>query len=145
MYIRIVPKPNNWFHKSRDQRRKGEINCNCVCAINRQSYGSCQYGTPSLNISPEDRFPVLRILCTGHTHKSKQSRIVIFNHQNYRIFFPGTVPQDFFWVISISPANNIFAFYFLKIIDIVVMKLWPQLGSAWKQCWRSGSAWILIF
>jgi hypothetical protein len=36
----------------RDQRRKGEINCTCVCAINRQNYGPCQYGTPSLNSSP---------------------------------------------------------------------------------------------
>ncbi len=35
--------------------RKGEINCNCVCAINRQNYDPCQYGTPSLNISPGDR------------------------------------------------------------------------------------------
>jgi hypothetical protein len=26
--------------------------CNCVCAINRQNYDPCQYGTPSLNISP---------------------------------------------------------------------------------------------
>ncbi len=25
--------------------------CNCVCAINRQNYDPCQYGTPSLNIS----------------------------------------------------------------------------------------------
>jgi hypothetical protein len=38
MQIRIVEKPNNLFHKSSDQRRKGEINCNCVCAINRQNY-----------------------------------------------------------------------------------------------------------
>ena len=31
---------------------KGEINCNCVCAMNRQNYGPCQYGTLSLNSSP---------------------------------------------------------------------------------------------
>jgi hypothetical protein len=35
-----------------NQERKGEINCNCVCAINRQNYGPCQYGSPSLNSSP---------------------------------------------------------------------------------------------
>jgi hypothetical protein len=38
MLIRIVYKPKNLFQKTRDQRRKGEINCNCVCAINRQNY-----------------------------------------------------------------------------------------------------------
>ncbi len=26
--------------------------CNCVCNIKRQNYDPCQYGTPSLNISP---------------------------------------------------------------------------------------------
>jgi hypothetical protein len=25
----------------------------CVCAINKQNYDPCQYGNPSLNISPE--------------------------------------------------------------------------------------------
>ncbi len=50
----LFKKPNSWFHKSRYQRRKGEINCNCVCAINRQNYNPCQYGTLSLNISPGD-------------------------------------------------------------------------------------------
>ncbi len=50
--LHLFKNPNNWFHKSRDQRRKGEINCNCVCAINRQNYGPCQYGTLSLNSSP---------------------------------------------------------------------------------------------
>jgi hypothetical protein len=38
--------------KSRDQRRKGEINCNRVCAINRQNYDPCQFGTLPLNSSP---------------------------------------------------------------------------------------------
>jgi hypothetical protein len=52
MYIRIVSKPINWFHKSRDQRRKGEINAIVSAPLNRQNYGPCQYGTPSLNISP---------------------------------------------------------------------------------------------
>jgi hypothetical protein len=31
----------------------GEINCHCVCAINRQNYDICQYGTPSQNRSLE--------------------------------------------------------------------------------------------
>ncbi len=49
----VLFKPNNWYHKSRDQRRKREINCNCFCAINRQNYAPWQYGPPSLNSSPE--------------------------------------------------------------------------------------------
>ncbi len=67
MQVRIVEKHNNLFHKSRDQRTKGEINCNCVCAINRKNYCSCQKGTPSLNSSPGIScfFAFQRILLIG--------------------------------------------------------------------------------
>jgi hypothetical protein len=55
MLIRIVEKHNNCFLKSRDQRRKGEINNLTSAIVSAPETDKitihANYGTPSLNIS----------------------------------------------------------------------------------------------
>ncbi len=55
MLIRIFFNPIIDFINqeiSAERKRSVTCFCNCVCAMNRQNYDPCQYGTPSLNISP---------------------------------------------------------------------------------------------
>ncbi len=76
--------------------QKGRINCNCVCAIKRQNYDPCQYGTPSQNISLGMRVPYSRKCRSGtvssgpptlrHSRSSCPLSGSLFSYPNNNLF-----------------------------------------------------------